>query len=198
MRLHKVTFSALVLIVSFGWLAGCDSPPLRHKFADVTFQHLGALNLDVGSVQVEEAYRPADHPDDMGAEYPQAPISAVAQWAHDRLHAVGARGQATYTVVEAKATRTPLPRSTGLSAALNKDQSDRYDLAIEIRLDAFNPIIGKSGSLTERVTRSQTVAEDLTLNQREVVLFNLLDDAMKDLNARLEQSIPQYMGPLLR
>ena len=45
--------------------------------------------------------------------------------------------------------------------------------------------------------RSQTVAEDLTLNHREVVLFNLLDSAMKDLNARLEQSIPQYLGPLL-
>ena len=60
------------------------------------------------------------------------------------------------------------------------------------------PLSGKSGALTETVTRSQTVPENMTLNQREVVLFNLLDAAMKDLNARLEASIPQYMGPLIR
>lgn len=186
------------MAVSFGWLTACDSPPNRQRFADVTFQHLAPINLDVGSVQVESAYRPTDNPEDMGAEYPQAPVAAAAQWARDRLKAVGARGQANFTVVEAVATRTPLPRSTGLSAALKKDQSDRYDLAIEVRLEAFNPISGKSGTVSERVTRSQTVPEDLTLNQREVVLFNLLDGAMKDLNARLEQSIPQYLGPLLR
>ncbi len=186
------------MAVSLGGLTACDSPPNRQRFADVTFQHLAPINLDVGSVQVESAYRPTDNPEDMGAEYPQAPVEAAAQWARDRLKAVGARGQANFTVVEASATRTPLPRSTGLSAALKKDQSDRYDLAIEVRLEAFNPISGKSGVVSERVTRSQTVPEDLTLNQREVVLFNLLDSAMKDLNARLEQSIPQYLGPLLR
>ena len=38
----------------------------------------------------------------------------------------------------------------------------------------------------------------MTLNQREAMLFNLLDAAMKDLNQRLEKSIPQYLAPLIR
>ena len=196
MKIQKITYRLATLGLLSGLLAACDTPPARQQFADVTFQHMRPFSLDVGSVQVVPGYRPG--PDDNSAEYPQAPSEAVAQWARDRLKAVGARGQADFTIVEAKATRTALPRSSGLSAALNKDQSDRYDLAIEVRLEAFNPVLGKSGTVTERVTRSQTVAEDLTLNQREVVLFNLLDDAMKDLNARLEQSIPQYLAPLLR
>jgi hypothetical protein len=198
MKNNNLLLIPVSLLLSLGWLTACDSPPNRQRFADVTFQHLAPLNLDVGSVQVETSYRPADHPEDMGTEYPQAPVEAAAQWARDRLKAVGARGQANFTVVEASATRTPLPRSTGLNAALNKDQSDRYDIAIEVKLEAFNPILGTSGVVSERVTRSQTVPEDLTLNQTEVVLFNLLDSAMKDLNARLELSIPQYLGPLLR
>lgn len=196
MKIQRIGYRTLVLGLLAGLLAACDTPPARQQFADVTFQHMPPFSLDVGSVQVVEAYRPGS--DDNGADYPQAPALAVAQWARDRLKAVGGRGQADFTVVEARATRTPLPRSSGLGAALNKDQSDRYDLAIEVRLEAFNPILGKSGTVSERVTRSQTVAEDLTLNQREVVLFNLLDDAMRDLNARLEQSIPHYLAPLLR
>ncbi len=92
----------------------------------------------------------------------------------------------------------PLPRSSGLNAALKTEQSDRYDLAITVRLDAGNPISGKSGTVTETVTRSQTVPENMTLNQREAMLFNLLDAAMKDLNQRLEKSIPHYLAPLMR
>jgi len=85
-----------------------------------------------------------------------------------------------------------------LSSALRTDQSDRYDLALEVRIEAFNPILGKSGTVAERVTRSQTVLEDLTLNQREVVLYNMLDAAMQDLDARLDAGIRQYLGPLIR
>lgn len=196
---QTIGFGACVLAGML--LGGCDTPPKRQHFADVTFQHLAPINLDVGSVQLETPAPATALPagvEDISSEFPQLPTAAATQWAQDRLKAVGARGQADFTVVEARATRTPLPRSTGIGAALKKDQSDRYDLVIEVRLAAFNPILGQSGALSERVTRTQTVAEDLTLNQREVVLFNLLDGAMKDLNARLERSIPQYLGPLLR
>jgi hypothetical protein len=199
MTFQRIGFGAAILAAVV--LGGCDTPPKRQNFADVTFQHLAPITLDVGSVQVETApMPPLETPgiEEVSSEFPQLPADAVAQWARDRLKAAGARGQANFTIVEARATRTPLPRSSGLGAAFKKDQSDRYDLALEIRLEAFNPILNQSGMLSERVTRTQTVAEDLTLNQREVVLFNLLDSAMQDLNARLERSIPQYLGPLLR
>jgi hypothetical protein len=185
-------------ILTIGLVAACDTPPERQRFPEITFQHLPAFKLDVAQIEIESAYRSADHPDDNAAEYPELPEKLVADWARDRLQAVGQRGQATYTIVNARAVRVPLPRSSGLDAALKNEQSDRYELTISVKLDAGNPLLGKSGSLTETVTRSQTVAEDLTLNQREVVLFNLLDSAMKDLNARLEQSIPQYLAPLVR
>jgi hypothetical protein len=189
----------LAALCAAGTLLGaCDTPPERQRFPQITFQHLPTINLDVAQIEIVSAYRAADHPDDNAADYPEAPEKLAVEWARDRLKAVGQRGQANYTVVEARAVRVPLPRSSGLNAALKTEQSDRYDLSITVKLDAGNPISGKSGVVTETVTRSQTVPENMTLNQREVVLFNLLDTAMKDLNARLEASIPQYMGPLIR
>lgn len=178
--------------------AGCDTPPARQRFPDITFQHLAPIKLDVAQVVIESAYRSTDNPDDNGADYPELPEKLMADWARDRLQAVGQRGQATFTVVSARAVRVPLPRASGIDAALKKEQSDRYELTLTAKIEAGNPLLKKSGTVTETVTRSQTVAEDLTLNQREVVLFNLLDAAMKDLNTRLEQSIAQYLAPLIR
>ena len=179
-------------------VAACDTPPQRQRFPEITFQHLAPIRLDVAQIEIQSEYRSADHPDDNAGDYPEAPETLVADWARERLQAAGERGQATYTVVQARAVRVPLPRSSGIGAALKTEQSDRYDLAITVRLDAGNPISGKSGTVTETVTRSQTVPENMTLNQREAMLFNLLDAAMKDLNQRLEKSIPQYLAPLIR
>jgi len=190
--------SLLLALLGASLIAACDTPPQRQRFPDITFQHLPPIRLDVAQIEILSGYRSAEHADDNGADFPELPEKLAAEWAHDRLKAVGVRGQATFTIIEARATRTPLPRSSGLNAALKTEQSDRYDLSISVRLEAGNPLQGKSGTVTETVSRSQSVAENMTLNQREVVLFNMLDAAMKDLNGRLERSIPQYLGPLIR
>ena len=78
----------------------------------------------------------------------------------------------------------------------HKDQSDRYDLAMTVNLEVRSG--GKAGAVTAQTARSQTVREDMTLNQREGVLFNLLDVTMKDVNAQMEKLIPQYLGGFLR
>jgi len=44
----------------------------------------------------------------------------------------------------------------------------------------------------------QTVREDMTLNQREGVLFKLLDVTMRDINAQMEKVIPHYLGGFVR
>jgi hypothetical protein len=176
-------------------LAACSTPPARQSFPDITFQHLAPIRLAVAHVEIVQAYRP-DPANDIGDQFPELPSKVAAQWAADRLQAVGTQGEAIYTITLAKAIDTPLQRSQGLSAVTHKDQSDRYDLAITVNLEVQAG--GKSGAVTAQGARSQTVGEDVTLNEREGVLFKLLDDTMKDVNKQMEQLIPQYLGGFVR
>jgi hypothetical protein len=176
-------------------VVSCDTPPKRQSFPEITFQHLQPFRLDVANVRIVDAYQP-DPGADITNQFPEAPAAVARQWAEDRLAAVGQQGEAIYTITLAKATQTPLKRSQGMSAMTHKDQSDRYDLAITVNLEVRSG--GKSGALTAQAARSQTVIEDLTLNQREAVLFNLLDVTMKDVNAQMEKLIPHYLGGFLR
>ena len=176
-------------------LAACNTPPHRQAFPEITFQHLQPFRLDVARVQIVDGYQ-ADPAHDIGSQFPEAPATVARQWAEDRLLAVGQQGEAIYTITLAKATQTPLKRSQGMAAMTHKDQSDRYDLAITVNLEVRAG--GKSGAVTAQAARSQTVREDTTLNQREGVLFNLLDVTMKDVNAQMEKVMPQYLGGFLR
>jgi hypothetical protein len=187
-------FIIALLLAGIG-LAACNTPPDRQDFPNITFQHLAPFKLDVAHVEIVQAYHP-DPANDIGDQFPEAPAKVAEQWGEDRLQAVGTQGEAIYTITLAKAIDTPLKRSQGIAAATHKDQSDRYDLAITVNLEIQK--LGKSGALTAQAARTQTVGEDLTLNEREAVLFNLLDATMKDLNKQLETLIPQYVGGFLR
>jgi hypothetical protein len=196
MRLPALSRRRFCLLGSLA-LAGCAIDPDRHEFPEITYAHLPAFELDVAQIEIHNDYSSGDA-DDIAGAFPEPPARVAAQWAKDRLRAVGQRGQATYSVVSARSTRTPLPRSEGVQAVLTTDQSDRYDLNVKVTLEVGNPLLQRTGSVTAEAGRSQTVAENMTLNQREIVLFNLLDQTMRDLNSQLEQLIPQYLGAFLR
>src|SRR5512139_252291 len=134
---RAAAFLALAVLLPLA-LTGCDTPPERQRFPEITFQHLAPIRLDVAQIEIASDYRSADHPDDNAADYPEAPEKLAADWARDRLKAAGERGQATYTVLEARAVRVPLPRSSGINAALKTEQSDRFDLSITVRIEAGN------------------------------------------------------------
>jgi hypothetical protein len=176
-------------------LASCNTPPERQQFPEITFQHLQPFRLDVATVRIVDGYQ-ADPANDIGNQFPEAPAAVARQWGQDRLLAIGQQGEAIYTITLAKATQAPLKRSTGITGMTHKEQSDRYDLAITVNLEVRSG--GKSGAVTAQAVRSQTVREDLTLNQREGVLFTLLDVTMKDVNAQMERLIPHYLGGFLR
>jgi hypothetical protein len=188
LRLFGLALLALALV-------SCNTPPKRQTFPDITFQHLQPFRLDVARVQIVDGYRPESGAD-IGNQFPEAPAAVARQWAQDRLLAVGRQGEAVYTITLAKAKQTPLKRSQGMTAMTHKDQSDRYDLAITVNLEVRSG--GKAGAVTAQAARSRTVREDMTLNEREGVLFNLLDVTMKDVNAQMEKLIPRYLGGFVR
>jgi len=176
-------------------LTACNTPPNRQTFPEITFQHLQPFRLDVARVEIVDAYQP-DPANDITGQFPERPAAVARQWGEDRLLAVGQQGEAIYTITLAKATQTPLKRSQGMAAVTHKDQSDRYDLWITVNLEVRSG--GKSGAVTAQAARSQTVREDMTLNERESVLFTLLDVSMKDVNAQMEKLVPHYLGGFLR
>ena len=193
--MHRRTF---LLLPSLALLAACDTPPMRQSFATLTFQDRPPIRLDVAQIEIDEAYKApgvAPHIDHL---FPQKPVDVAAAWGRDVLQAVGERGMATYTIVDASATETALPRSTGMTQMFKTEQSDRYDLHIEVKLEIGNPLLRTTGIATASASRSQTVAEDMTLNQREAVWFQMTESAMRELDGKLEAAIKDKLRVFVR
>ncbi|HLB80291.1 MAG TPA: hypothetical protein VJJ77_07285 [Dongiaceae bacterium] len=179
-------------------VAACSTSPKREQFAELTYAHLPPFRLDVAVVDVIDETRPTTAAPNVAHLFPVAPATAAARWAKDRLVAVGTSGSVRYTIVEASAIEAPLERTTGLKGMFTIDQSERYDAAIEVRLTVQKPAGQPSVTVTVRAERSQTVPEDITLNEREKLWFDLTEGLMTDLDARLEKDIRQHLATYLR
>jgi hypothetical protein len=190
----------LVLILMAAALAACDTPPTREPFPKLTYSYLPSFRLAVARVEVVDAYRPPLTSPNVEQQFPVSPAGTAEQWGHDRLQAAGGNGQAVYTVLRGDAVDVHLANSGsgGLFGQFTTPQSDRYDLTIAVNLRIFDASGRVAASVDAKATRSQTVAADATLNDRERVWFGMTEATMKDLNAQLEKSIPLYMQAYLR
>jgi len=178
-------------------LSGCSTPPQRTPFPELTYGHLPPFRLDVGQIDVMRAYQAPGRAPNVDHLFPQLPADVAVRWANDRLQAAGQGGRAVFTVINAAAVEVPLQRTTGIKGVFTTDQSDRYDLTMAVRLDITHQD-GRHGAIDATAARSQTVAEDMTLNQREALWFHLTEETMMALNAELDRLIPQYLGGFLR
>ena len=189
---------SFLFLPALALLAACDTPPMRQSYATLTFQDRPPIRLDVAKVEIVRAYQApgiAPHVDHL---FPQRPVDVAANWGRDVLRAVGQHGQATYTILDASAPDTLLPRSPGLTQMFRTEQSDRYDLHIAVKLEVANPQLQATGIATAEAFRSQTVAENMTLNQREAVWFQMTESAMRELDGKLEAAIKDKLRVFVR
>ncbi len=125
-------------------------------------------------------------------------LSAALRWATDRLRAVGESGLARVIVREAGVVEVALEKSTGLKGVFTAEQTERYVARLVVDIEIRSERGYKDAFVSAEATRSRTVPENITINQREKVFFDLTAALMNDINAELEALIAQHFGDYLR
>ena len=192
--MRRLVLLALLLI------AGCAAPPPAPPDpAVLSFGAAPPFALAVGRLVVVDGYRPPPGEAHVEHLFPIPPATAAADWAHDRLRAVGQSGTAPFTILEASAVAVPLPpQSSGLAAAFNRDPETRYDTRLAVRLAVDDPQTGRAATVTAEASRSQAINQGATPAERRHLWFTLTADLLQQLDAELARTIPRYLGGVLR
>ncbi|MGF1595193.1 MAG: hypothetical protein ACFCUW_18080 [Kiloniellaceae bacterium] len=187
---------AAAAAVVVGLLAGCAMDDPSNRFAQITYEHLPDIALDVGEIQIEQAYVTPGQAPNVDHRFPVQPKDAAVRWAQDRLVARGDRLTFRYIVRQASAVETELPRTTGVTGMLTTDQSERYETHIEVEMQILD---GRQtvGTAKAESRRSVTVPENIKLTERERVWYRLTEDTMNDLDRQLEETIRRAFFPYI-
>lgn len=186
-----------LIVMAIGLLAACETPLEVPSYAEITFAHRPQIEVNVAKITVVEQYTNSSAAPHVETEFPIPPMRMASRWAFDRLKAVGSDGELVFTITEAGVVEVPLEKSTGLTGAVTVDQAERYDARLEIEITAENPSIGATASSSTAVERKRSVAEDVTLNEREATWYKMTEEMAADLDKQLEAAFKNYYAKLL-
>lgn len=195
---ERFRFAAAALSAASVLLLGaCETPLPVQKLPELTYGHLQTFRLDAAKIEVESVYQPSMRPPDVEHLFPTPPERALRQWASDRLRAEGRAGTARFVITEARVTEKKLTVDKGFAGIFKKQQSERYDAAIEASLEIFDDRGFRRAFAGTRATRSRTLGEDANVNERERVWFEIVEEVMELFDAEIEKNIRQHMGGYL-
>ncbi len=180
-------------------LAACNStPPDRPVFPDIRFTGKPAFALAVGSIQVQVTFQPSFKPPEVEHLFPVPPARAMEAWSRDRLRIAGGPGLARVTIRNAIVTETALPKTGGLTGAVTKEPSERYDATLEMSIEILDERGFAVRTVNGKASRSQSVLEGITPNDRDKAQYEMTRAVMADLDQTLETEIRNNFGTYLR
>jgi hypothetical protein len=178
-------------------LAACTAPE-PPRFGPISFADEPVYRLDVAEIVVEDRHDRSDEPPAVGHRFQTPPWEAARIWADERLHATGGSLRTAHYIIErANATETPLPRTTGVGGMFVREQSDRYDIDIAVRLEIRDPSGQELAFVAAQAQRYRTVREDVTYNERRRIWHELTRSTMADVGAELDGVIGKHLARYL-
>lgn len=179
-------------------VAGCGSAPGPPTYSEIRFTDKPPIRLDVARIEVVQAYRSPLKAPNVEHLFPLRPARAAAQWARDRLRARGTTGRAEAVIRDASATETALKRTEGVRGAFTTDQAERYDATITISVHILDSLGKELANASATARFSRTVAEDVTLNEREREWHRMTTAMMQALDTALEGEMKKSLAAYLK
>lgn len=178
-------------------LAACSNqPPPVVEWTTPRFQQQGSpVWLQVARLDVIDSYVPPLTAPNIESTLPVTLGDTAVLWAQERLRATeSGRNQARVTFTRASVTETPLPRTEGISGLFTRDQIARVETDLIGELEIFDPSGQRLGFTQAQVTRGRTISEDATLNERQKILNELINDTVTTFGRNMETEIRQKLS----
>lgn len=183
----------LLILAALMLTGGCASEP-PPPLPKVTFNHLAPVNLNVIAVETRSSYRPPRSPPNVDHRFPIPPEEAMKRWANHRLRSVGVAETARFTILKASVVEEPLRTDTGLLDPVKIEPAARYTATLEGLLEIFDASGHRIKGASARVSRTRSLQEGLTAEQRDRAWIDLTKSVMRDFDASMAEAINTYLA----
>lgn len=192
---YIATLGAFLAVIA---VAACTVAPPQRPKPNFAYKQYPTTVLNVAEIQVIEAYNPPMRAPNVEHMMPQSLNAAVAEWARTRFRAGGAEGVVTITIQDASVIGQDLNRTDGVKGWFTVDQAERFDAKVLVEMKVEGIALGSTGSGTVRVERGQTVAENISILERDRAWTTMSETIMLDLDAGTQQMLQNRLPFLLQ
>lgn len=184
---------ALAAVLALG---ACQTKPPIQKLPEISFADKRPIRLNVAELRIEPQYQSPLREPNVEHLMPVSPEAATVRWAQDRLKPMGSVGSGAARVVinDAKVVRVSLKTDKGISGLFKEEQAERYEGSLDIAVQILDQRQLPIADVVARVTRTKSVPEGVSPNERDRVLHELTEALIRDVDAQMDGLIQSYLG----
>ena len=187
--------AAIAALALSSLVAGCESVPTAPSFPDIRFTAAAPIRLAVSGIEVRDDYKPTFQPPHVEHVFPIPPARAAQNWAHDRLVAAGGTARALFRIEEASAVEVELKKKEeGVTGVFTKEPAQRYDMVLQAVLLLLDDHGTPVRTVSVKATRSQSVLEGITPNERDQIWYDMTKALMNDFDQQMTTQITNHFG----
>lgn len=176
------------------FLVACASGP-EYRKTDFAKRYFAPMQMAVIDVEVLDHYGAPLKAPFVEHRFSTTPSQALRQFAQSHFVADGSKSdRLVVTINQASVKEVSLAMTQGIKGAFYKEQSERYELTLEITVDVVDQRGFKKASANARIMRTKSVAENITLADRLRAWDGLLEDGMRDVADQINREMQQYLA----
>ena len=193
------TLRHLALVAGLGLaLSACANPnPPMQRFPEMTFTNLPAYRLDVGRIEVVSEFQSDGKYPHIEYDMPVSPESALKRWVQDRLRPIGRTGTLRVLIHNATATEVALKTDQSFTGMFKKEQAARINMVVDVSLQMLDDHQFVVAEVNSHAERERTRPEGQKLNERDKLLYDMVEDLMMGYNSQVDPNIGQVFTPWL-
>jgi hypothetical protein len=189
-RASRLMIAAFALFA----LSACETKPVAQKLPDISFADKRPISLSVGQLEIVPEYQsPAKRPH-VEHLMPISPEAATVRWAQDRIRPMGRTGSARVLIKDARVVEVALKTDKSFTGMFKEEQAERYDAVLDVAIQILDERQFPIADVLARATRSRTVPEGVSLNERDRVMYDLTEALIRDIDSQMEGLIKSYLS----
>lgn len=175
-------------------LGACETQPPIQRLPEISFADKRPFMLDVGQLEIVPEYVSPGKRPNIEHLMPVSPENATVRWAQDRLRPVGRSGYARVVIRDARVVEVPLKTDKGFTSMFKDQQAERFDGSLDVAIQILDERHLPVADVVARATRTKTINEGASLNERDRVLYEMTENMIRDIDSQMEGLIQTYLG----
>ena len=184
----------VILLASSVLLSGCMSRVEKTILPDYETVDFQSLRLDARKMEIIENWNMPMEPPYI--EHMLAPnlSSMLVDWGSRVLVPVGGSGEVVLDISQASVKQTALPKSEKLVNLFRDNQEVMVRADIKAKLLWIQPVGGKQAIIDLGATASRTIKETATPNERDVIIREVMVEAVELIDQQAAKEIRASNG----
>lgn len=189
-RGSRLMIAALALFA----LSACETKPTVQKLPEISFADKRPITLNVGQLEIVPEYQSPGKRPNVEHLMPISPEAATVRWAQDRIRPMGRTGAARVLIKDARVVEVALKTDKSFTGMFKEEQAERYDAVLDVAIQILDDRHFPIADVLARATRSRTVPEGVSLNERDRVMIEVTDALIRDIDSQMEGLIKSYLS----